>query len=483
MIAGKAMPQKKGIFFENLDLPSLLLAGFLGVVAAFITVSSPALAPVAVGGLLVLILSSRRAEIPFSLFVFSFAIPVQKTVAGLPLNMADGIIVLWGAAWPFLMARRRGTVKIPFIVWAALPLIAAACLSLLVAVNPGGSMKQVIRLIEWFVILPVLTMSLHPDKRFWDWTTILFLCVPSFFALDGIVEYLNHGNSLTKMMGIPVPIPDEHSSRIRHTFDVSGRAGSAFGGAQGLAMYLAMMMSIVIGVALMPARPVFRRLSLAALIVCLGGMFFTKSRGGFLGTLAMMVVILLIKAPRWGIAVIVAGGLAVGAGFLWLLIFYGWDGTITELIPGRPEAVLDRLIIWARALSIFSEHPVLGVGFGGFHDMVYMQGGIALNVPLGYGSLHSHNTYLEILTGTGLVGFVAFIGFLIACMSKLISLWINRKGLPSDGFIMAAIAALAAYMMFCMVDLLFLQNMNFMLISILMLGLMAGERQSEGENL
>lgn len=481
MIGGKTLTLPKGSFLEKIDLPSLLLAGVCGVLAAFVTVASPTLAPVVVCGLLVLVLSSRRAEIPFSLFVFSFAIPVQKTVAGLPLNMADAMIVLWGAAWPFLMARRGGTVKIPFIVWAALPLIVAACLSLLVAVNPGGSLKQVIRLVEWFVILPLLMMSLRPGKEFWNWATVLFLSVPSFFALDGIVEYMNHGNSLTKMMGIPVPIPDEHSSRIRHTFDVSGRAGSSFGGAQGLAMYLAMMMSIVISAALMPARPVFRKLSLAALVVCLGGMFFTKSRGGFLGTLVMMTVILLTKAPRWGITAIVAGGIVVGTAILSLLIFYGWDGTITELIPGRPEAVLDRLIIWARALSVFSEHPLLGVGFGGFHDIVYMQGGIALNVPLGYGSLHCHNTYLEILTGTGLVGFIAFIGFLIACMSKLISLWINRKGLPSDGFIMAAIAALAAYMMFCMVDLLFLQNMNFLLISILMLGFLAGERKLEGE--
>ncbi len=466
--------------FKKLDPAPLLLAGFCGVIAAFITIASPLLAPAVIGGFLVFTLAATRAEIPFSLFVFSLAIPVQKTLAGLPLNMSDGIIVLWGAAWPLLIARKGGVMKIPFVAWAALPLVVAASLSLLVAVNPGESSKQVIRLVEWLIILPVLMTSLQTGKAFWDWMALLFLCVPSFFALDGIVEYLNHGNSLTKMMHIPVPIPDEHLSKIRHTFDVSGRAGSSFGGAQGLAMYLAMMMSIIISIILMPARPVFRKLALAALLVCMGGMFFTKSRGGYLGTLVMMTVILLVKAPRWGVPMIVTGGILFGMGFLSFLLFYGWDGTITALIPGRPEAVLDRLIIWTRALSIFSEHPFLGVGFGGFHDEVYKQGGIMLNVPLGYESLHCHNTYLEVLTDTGLLGFIAYIGFLFACMGKLISLWINRKGFPSDGFIMAAIAAFAAYMVFCMVDMLFLQNIHFMLISILMLGFLAGERQPEG---
>ena len=50
-----------------------------------------------------------------------------------------------------------------------------------------------------------------------------------------------------------------------------------------------------------------------------------------------------------------------------------------------------------------------------------------------------------------------------------------RSGLPSDYFILAAIGALSAYMMFGMVDMLFLQNMHFTLISILTLGVLAGE--------
>ncbi|HBR69911.1 MAG TPA: hypothetical protein DEA55_11105, partial [Rhodospirillaceae bacterium] len=209
------------------------------------------------------------------------------------------------------------------------------------------------------------------------------------------------------------------------------------------------------------------------------GMFFTKSRGGLLGTLVMLTVLILTRAPKLGLTIIITGILAVGGGVFFLLLVYGWDGTVAGLIPGRPEAVLDRLIIWTRAIKVFTDHPLFGVGFGGFHDEVYRTGGIALNVGLGYESLHCHNTYLEVLTGTGLVGFLSYLTFLAACMTKLVSLWVNRKGLPSDGFILAAIAAQGAYMMFGMVDMLFLQNMHFMLLTILTLGFMAGQREPE----
>ncbi len=477
--SGITMTPDKRNGFKDMDLAPVLMAIICGFLAAFIVVAKPILAPAVVAGFLVLVFSARYAEIPLAFFVFSFAIPAQKTLAGLPLNMADGMIVLWGAAWPLLMISRGRDIKIPFIIWAALPLLIAATLSLFVAVNPGGALKQVIRLVEWFVILPVLMMSLRPDKAFWERVSLLFLVVPSFFALDGVVEYLNHGNSITKMLHIPVPIPDEHKSQIRHTFDVSGRAGSAFGGAQGLAMYLAVMMSVVISVILFPARPVFRKLGIAALLLCAAGMFFTKSRGGLLGTLVMLTVLILTRAPKLGLTIIITGILAVGGGVFFLLLVYGWDGTVAGLIPGRPEAVLDRLIIWTRAIKVFTDHPLFGVGFGGFHDEVYRTGGIALNVGLGYESLHCHNTYLEVLTGTGLVGFLSYLTFLAACMTKLVSLWVNRKGLPSDGFILAAIAAQGAYMMFGMVDMLFLQNMHFMLLTILTLGFMAGQREPE----
>lgn len=462
-----------------MGLAQLIPAVILGFLAAVLIVASPMIGMAATIGLLGYAVVTRRAEIPFTLLVLSFAIPYQKTVAGIPLNMSDGIIVLWGLAWPFLMMRQDRKLKIPYVVWATLPLVLCACLSLFVAVNPGGAFKQILRLTEWFIVLPILMMSLRSADNFWKWAALVFLLIPPLFALDGVVEVIMNGRSISSMLHIPHPIPSAAHSMIRHTFDVSGRAGSTFGGAQGLAMYLTMMMSIIIAVIIAPPSPIFRKIGFIVLTICIAGMVVAKSRGGLLGCMVMMIVITLVTQPKFGFSMLVAGGIVLAIGIIGFLLMYSWDGTITGLIPGRKAAVMDRLIIWGRALQVFLGHPVLGVGFGNFHDEVYATGGINLTVPLGYESLHCHNTYLEVLTGTGFLGIVSFIGFLGFSFRYLLKGWRERKGKIHDCFILGALGAQSAYMMFGMVDMLFVQNMHFVLITILTLGAFAIQRNRE----
>ena len=464
-------------------LVAIALAVLLGLIAAFLVVLKPVLGIGFVLGFIFFACICSRAELAYAILLLSFAIPVQKTLGGLPLNMSDAMIVVWGMAWPFLMLKKQNPLsflspetqnfEIPKVIWFALPFVGAAFISLIGAENFFGSFKQAVRLIEWFIILPVLFMSLQIYKRFWDIAALLFLIIPSFFALDGIVEVLNHGNSITHMLGIPVPVPPKELSEIRHTYDVSGRAGSTFGGAQGFAMYLTMMMAVIFAIVLKPPRPAFRVLGIFALLLCLGGLVAAQSRGGLLGFLVMAYVGCLLSYPKPAFKTGLIGAIILMLGLMTFMVFAGWDGTITGLIPGRESAVLDRLIIWNRAFMTFLTHPINGVGFGGFHDYVYDHGGIQLNVGLGYASLHSHNTYLEVLDGTGIIGFGTYLAFLILTSRHLLKVWKHRPHLETDCFILGAMGALSAYMMFGMVDMLFLQNMHMILVSILTLGFIA----------
>lgn len=458
-------------------MPSILLAGILGFMAALLATQSPMIGMGLVAGVGVCFVLTRRAEIPFSLLVFSFGIPIQKTVAGIPINMSDGVIVLWGLTWLLFMMRESAPrFRFPFLFWAALPLVLCAFLSQFVAYNPGAAFKQVLRLTEWFLVLPILMAALRPTETFWKWMVGLFLIVPPLFAIDGASEVFNNGRSISHMLGIPVPVPSKELSDIRHTFDVSGRAGSTFGGAQGLAMYLVMMLSVITAVFIHPPTPRIRILAGISLVLCFVGLYFAKSRGGFLGAGAVMMVIFLFSYPRYGFAALWAGVAVIFGGLMWLFFWQGWDGTLVGLIPGRHEAVSDRLIIWGRAIEVFLAHPILGVGFGNFHDVVYQEGGIVLGVPLGYESLHCHNTYLEVLTGLGLLGFTAYLTMLGACLSRLIRFWKTRSGDFPDAFVLAGIGAIGAYMTFGMVDMIFVQNMHFILTSIISLALLATQK-------
>jgi O-antigen ligase len=70
----------------------------------------------------------------------------------------------------------------------------------------------------------------------------------------------------------------------------------------------------------------------------------------------------------------------------------------------------ERFSYYQTALQAFWQHPLIGVGFGGwplFHG-------------LGDVSIHPHNIFLEILSETGLIGLILFLIFLFLCTKRIL---------------------------------------------------------------
>lgn len=458
----------------------VVLAPVLGFCVALLTTYMPVAgmgAAAAIGGGLLL---SRQPQWLLLGFMISLAIPIQKTLGGIPLNAADALVVVWAVLWLFMLQRTGApsfaSLRVPFLVWAVSPFVIAVFLAQLGSINPGSSIKQSLRIVEWFVLLPLLLMAFAPMPRFWRFCAIALICVSSFFAIDGIVEVLTHGQRITGLLGIPVPVPEGGENQIRHTYDISGRAGSAFGGAQGLAMYLVMMSSVAIAHLLHSRSTGLRVLSALGLLICIGGLIAAESRGGLLGALGSLLTIsLLLRPGLWRVLWLLAIPSVVLA-ILALAFWPSWDGTIAGLVPGRPDAVLDRLIIWGVVRDVFFDNPLIGVGLGNFHDEFFARG-VTLNVELGYQSLHAHNTYLELLADTGAIGLLSYLAFLFLVARQLQRRWrVARAGqgdVAGDVFTLAAAGTLTAYCMFAMVDMLLLQNMHFTLVLLLSLGLTA----------
>lgn len=449
----------------------LALAVGLGGLLAVLLVQWPLPAMAAPLALAALVAVLRQPQWLLLAFFTSLAIPVQRSLAGLPVNAADGLLVLWCLLWPLLVRRPalRGVPwRLPLLVLAVAPFLGAVALSQLGSINPGASFKQMLRVLEWFVVLPLLLTVFAPDARFQRFAGAVLMGVPCLFALDGMVEYLNHGRSLSGMLGIPVPVPEGGENQIRHTFDVSGRAGSSFGGAQGLAMYLVMTLGFSIGHLLQPPRPWMRRLAVLGIVCSVGGLAVAQSRGGVMGAAAMGLAIALVRRPRWRLPLAVLALWGLGLALVVLGLLPHWDGTVAGLVPGgRPEAALDRLIIWGVVRDVAWAHPLRGVGLGNFRDAFFAREPW-LHVALAYPSLHAHNTYLELLADTGLVGLLAYLAFLVAVARALLRRC--RSGVPAP-LTLAAIGSLAAYSVFAMVDMLLLQNMHLLLVLVLSLGL------------
>jgi O-antigen ligase len=303
------------------------------------------------------------------------------------------------------------------------------------------------------------------------------MILPCLFAIDGVVEFFNHGNSISRMIGIPVPAPtDTSSGTIHHTFDVSGRAGSTFGGAQGLAIFIDMLIGVSVAHLVRGPTLAYRVLAVVCLAICGAGLAVAESRGGYMGAAMVVLIIATLMRPRLGQTIAMLGAVAVAAAVLVIALWPGWDGTIASLVPGgRADAVIDRLTIWRTAFDVWRDHPIFGVGLGNFRDHA-MQRQIDLLVPLGYESFHAHNTYIELLVDTGVVGLLSYLGFLVAMLAALLRRWRQvRDDRTSHAAIMtmAALGTLGAYVVFAAVDMLLLENTHMLVVLILTIGLLA----------
>lgn len=146
---------------------------------------------------------------------------------------------------------------------------------------------------------------------------------------------------------------------------------------------------------------------IGSLVISVAAIVMTFSRGGFLGLLAVSFLILIrrtgfksqfIKYAAAAIAVIL---------FLSLTPASFWDriGSITEEmhVDVTDEAdQFSRKTIWMEGLELFYADPVAGVGFGAFSDALAYYRLEAGGIPK-YQT--AHNSYVLVLTETGIVGF------------------------------------------------------------------------------
>ena len=123
-------------------LVTAVTAMFLSLGLAMVTALYP-LAGIAVTlGLCGLLLLVRVPETILVLFGFSLGVPYQISVAGLPVNAADAMLVLWWICIPLILLRSGAPWQMPFLVKAVLPFIVAVAISILIATDPPGQFKQ-----------------------------------------------------------------------------------------------------------------------------------------------------------------------------------------------------------------------------------------------------------------------------------------------------------------------------------------------------
>lgn len=163
------------------------------------------------------------------------------------------------------------------------------------------------------------------------------------------------------------------------------------------------------------------RLILGLLGACLLMLFSTYSRGSLLGVV-VAIPYLYFGRKRWMLgtlmAVLIAASLAMA--------YHNTDPNIDYMgyqfsIHNADEKVANLSIryewLWPRALRYFEQSPIVGMGFGAFDDHIgnvtsyFHLFGAASDITTEHSDSHAHNSYLNFLAETGVVGLSLLLTF------------------------------------------------------------------------
>lgn len=156
-------------------------------------------------------------------------------------------------------------------------------------------------------------------------------------------------------------------------------------------------------------------LMFAAAIITVG-LAATQSRGGLLAAVAAALVALLVmRRHRLQVSAMMA--IAVGLIGFWLAISPGALERITDADGGGSG----RADVWTVAWRVFEDHPFQGVGLGGFREAsaahVLQPGQLTAVEHIVDKPKVVHNTYLQLLAETGVIGLALYLAALIAFLA------------------------------------------------------------------
>jgi O-antigen ligase len=136
------------------------------------------------------------------------------------------------------------------------------------------------------------------------------------------------------------------------------------------------------------------------------GIFFTHSRGGTLALVAVVIFGFKDRLSAFGSAIL--GGVAMVA-----MLALGVGGG-----RGMDQDDGTRVAFWGTGLQVLKQHPIFGVGYGGFADL--------------NGGRTAHNTFILAMVELGLVGYFFWMGMIVSSWSGLSRMIRSKAKIAKD---------------------------------------------------
>ena len=288
-------------------------------------------------------------------------------------------------------AERVGGVKVTLLVF-----VAVGVASSILALEPSESITKLFILLSAASLL-IATLRICVDRR-----RLMVVVGGALAALilcggQGVLEYASgqHGQFGVVQSGV-----------------VIGRIQGSFGHPNQYGGFLATLLPLAVAMLVTrPAPQLLRWMAAAGIALGVPALLWSYSRGALAAVVVGPILWLIVVRPRFAV---------LAAILLALMVYLFAPGIIRQRFQSTSGGeVAIRSDIWAGALDIYSQRPILGVGVNNF-SVAYarlpavpanatqrriLQGEELLIPP------HAQNLYLNILAEEGLVGLVAFVLF------------------------------------------------------------------------
>ena len=340
------------------------------------------------------------------LLILAIASIIPGQIARIPISGQESAItltdifvfILAAYAVPYLLMIKK-TVRIsPPVVTTFFLFTIVATASMVMAANKFdasliiSSSLFLVRFIVYFLVSLIIA-TIVKRNEIERWLNIFITC-GVVFTLLGFVQ-------LGTFPDISALTPfgwDPHQARI-----VSTLIDPNFTGA-----LLTILASTTSAIYLYKKRAIY----LVVAIIFFSGIVFTFSRSSYLALLVLLVVLGLFKSPKF----------VVGASLIFLLVVT-LNNQARERIIGAitlDETAKARLESYSRAITIFKNNPILGVGFNTYRYAQDQYGFFTIDAPLGgHSGSGSDSSLLLVAATTGVVGFATFTFFIISIIRSI----------------------------------------------------------------
>lgn len=238
------------------------------------------------------------------------------------------------------------------------------------------------------------------------------------------------------------------------------RVYSYLGNPNLLAGYLLPAFALSIAAVLAWRRWLPKLLAVTMVVVNGACIYFTDSRGGWIGVLAMLLIFGLLLRFWWGKYLSpfwrkwllpIAFGILAGLLAVALAASEPLRLRATSIFVGRQDSSNNfRINVWMAVLDMIRDRPILGIGPGNdAFNRIY-----PAYAETGYTALSAYSVFLELAVETGIVGLACFLWLLTVTFNQG---WMQLQRLRQlnalSGFwLMAAIASMAGMLAHGLVD-------------------------------